>query len=63
MSSSRESREAGEDPEKLLRRLANARKPIEAKREEHERQLHELSSRWDSQHNPTAPERRATEGR
>jgi hypothetical protein len=27
----------------------NARKPIDAKRDEHERQLQELSTRWDSQ--------------
>ena len=45
----RELREAGEDPEKLLARLATARKPIDAKRDEHERQLQELSARWDRQ--------------
>jgi molecular chaperone HscB len=45
----RELREAGEDSERLLARLANARKPIDAKRDEHERQLQELSARWDSQ--------------
>ena len=44
----RELREAGDDSEKLLARLANARKPIEEKRDEHERQLQELSARWDS---------------
>ena len=43
----RELREAGEESDKLLARLANARKPIEAKRDEHERQLQELSARWD----------------
>jgi len=43
----RELREAGEDSEQLLARLANARKPIDAKRDEHERQLQELSARWD----------------
>jgi molecular chaperone HscB len=45
----RELRESGADSEKLLARLANARKPIDAKRDEHERQLQELSARWDSQ--------------
>jgi hypothetical protein len=45
----RELREAGEDPDKLLARLANARKPIDAKSDEHERQLQELSARWDRQ--------------
>ncbi len=64
----RELREAGEDSETLLRRLANARKPIDAKRDEHERQLQELSTRWDSQLAPSdvegehapAAEKRAT---
>src|SRR5262245_8160242 len=45
----RELRESGEDSEKLLARLAEARKPIDAKRDEHERQLQDLSARWDSQ--------------
>jgi molecular chaperone HscB len=45
----RELRESGADSEKLLARLADARKPIDAKRDEHERQLQELSARWDSQ--------------
>jgi molecular chaperone HscB len=43
----RELREAGEESERLLARLADARKPIDAKRDEHERQLQELSARWD----------------
>src|SRR5262247_2449986 len=57
----RELREAGEDSETLLTRLADARMPIEAKRDEHERQLQELSARWDShrEHVPAA-EKRAT---
>ncbi len=42
-------RESGEDSEQLLARLADARKPIDAKRDAHERQLQELSARWDSQ--------------
>jgi hypothetical protein len=45
----REQREAGADAEQLLARLAKAREPIEAKRDEHERQLQQLSARWDSQ--------------
>jgi len=56
----RELRESGEDPEQLLARLANARKPIDAKRDEHERQLHELSARWDSQEQAPAADKRAT---
>jgi molecular chaperone HscB len=43
----REAREAGGDPERLRERLAAARQPIVRKREEHERQLDELSARWD----------------
>ena len=53
-------REAGEDADKLLRRLADARQPIETKREEHEQQLQELSARWDSQINGPASDKRAT---
>ena len=45
----RELRESGEDSDKLLARLAEARKPIDVKRDEHERQLQDLSARWDSQ--------------
>ena len=56
----RERREAGEDPVKLLARLANARKPIDVKRDEHERQLQELSARWDSQAPAPAAEKQAT---
>jgi molecular chaperone HscB len=57
----RELRESGEDFEELLARLANARKPIDAKRDEHERQLQELSARWDSQgESAPAAEKRAT---
>src|SRR5512144_2637228 len=56
----RELREAGADPEQLVTRLATARKPIDAKRDEHERQLQELSARWDSLEEAAAPEKRAT---
>src|ERR1041384_6651442 len=45
----RELRESGTDPEKLRARLEKARGPIEAKREEHERQLQELSAQWDAE--------------
>src|SRR5215468_4732125 len=45
----RELRESGEDPQKLRARLEKARRPIDAKRDEHERQLQELSARWDTQ--------------
>jgi len=57
----RELRESGEDSHKLLARLADARKPIDDKRNEHERQLQELSAQWDShgEHVPAA-EKRAT---
>jgi molecular chaperone HscB len=52
----RELRESGTDPEKLRTRLGKARAPIEAKRDEHERQLQELSARWDAQLGPSAVE-------
>jgi molecular chaperone HscB len=44
----RELRESGGDAERLGARLASARKPIEQKRDEHERELQELSARWDA---------------
>jgi len=53
-------RESGADAEKLRVRLETARAPIERKREEHERQLQELSARWDSQDDASPSERRAT---
>lgn len=56
----REQREAGVEPDTLRARLEKARAPIDAKREEHERQLQELSARWDSQENAAATDRRAT---
>ena len=56
----RELRESGTDPERLRARLESARKPIEEKREEHERQLQELSARWDSQEQAPAAEKRTT---
>ena len=45
----RELRESGADPGNLQARLEKARAPIDAKRDEHERQLQELSARWDSE--------------
>jgi molecular chaperone HscB len=56
----RERRESGANPGALRVRLEKAREPIEAKREEHERQLQELSARWDSQENAPAVDKRAT---
>jgi molecular chaperone HscB len=45
----RELRESGADPAHLRARVESARKPIDLKREEHERQLHELMAQWDAQ--------------
>ena len=56
----RELRESGTDPDRLRVRLESARAPIEEKREEHERQLQELSARWDSHEQAPAPEKRKT---
>jgi len=56
----RESREAGGDPAVLRERLESARKPIDLKREEHEREVEALSAQWDSQATAAAAEKRAT---
>ena len=56
----RELRDAGGDSAALGARLEAARKPIEQKRDEHERQLDELTARWDAQEHASAAERRAT---
>jgi molecular chaperone HscB len=56
----RDLRESGADPSALAARLASARRPIEAKRDEHERALTEASARWDSQAPASSEERRAT---
>jgi hypothetical protein len=56
----RELRESGTDPDRLRVSLESARTPIEQKREEHERQLQELSAHWDSQEQASAPEKRKT---
>jgi molecular chaperone HscB len=56
----RDRRESGEDPEKLRARLEKARAPIDARRDEHEQQLQDLSARWDSREHASAAEKRAT---
>jgi hypothetical protein len=43
----RELREGGGDQSALGARLAAARKPIERRRDEHERRLQQLSTEWD----------------
>jgi molecular chaperone HscB len=43
----REARESGADRASLQARLEGARRPIERKREDHERELRALSARWD----------------
>ena len=53
-------RESGSDPERLRARLETARAPIERRRDAHERQLQELSARWDSQEHAPAAEKRNT---
>jgi molecular chaperone HscB len=53
-------RESGADAATLAARLATARLPIEAKRDEHERALAEASEQWDRQAEAPADERRAT---
>jgi molecular chaperone HscB len=57
----RESRESGGDTATLRERLDSARKPIDLKREEHEREVESLSARWDEQLASGSPaDRRAT---
>jgi molecular chaperone HscB len=56
----RDQRESGGDPAALTARLQAARAPIEGKREEHERQIEELSARWDSQVDTASPDERRT---
>ena len=56
----RESRESGGDPAALRERLESARKPIDLKREEHEREVEALSARWDRQATASPAEKRAT---
>jgi len=56
----RDLRESGTDAATLAARLATARQPIEAKRDEHERALVEASEQWDRQADAPADARRAT---
>ena len=56
----RESRESGGDPAALRERLESARKPIDLKREEHEREVEALSAQWDRQAMAGPAEKRAT---
>ena len=56
----RELRESGTDPDRLRARLESARKPIDQKRDEHERQVQQLSALWDSQEDAPAAEKRKT---
>ena len=52
----RHDREKGADPAALRKRLEEARRPIEARRDAHERQLGELAARWDAELERQAPE-------
>ncbi len=52
----RELRESGASGEQVRERLDSARRPIDRKREEHERQLQDLSARWDAQHDAVSPQ-------
>jgi molecular chaperone HscB len=57
----RQARESGDDPERLRARVQAARRPIDAKRVAHERELDELCARWDGLLDSGTPEeRRAT---
>jgi molecular chaperone HscB len=54
----RELRESGADPATLHARLDAARQPIDAKREEHEQRLRQLSDRWDALPSDASPEQK-----
>jgi molecular chaperone HscB len=56
----REARESGADSSVLAARLEQARKPIDEKREEHERQIDVLSTQWDQLDTAPAADRRTT---
>jgi len=56
----REARESGADASTLALRLQKARLPIDAKREEHERQIEVLSAQWDGQLDTASPADRRT---
>ena len=56
----RELRQEGGDAQALHARLEAARRPIDRKRDEHERQIEALSDRWDSQAEAPVADRQAT---
>jgi molecular chaperone HscB len=56
----REQREAGGDPQALRARLESARKPIDSRSAEHQRQLEALMATWDGQETASAAQKRAT---
>ena len=56
----RELRESGTGAATLAARLVTARKPIESKRDEHERALADASEQWDRLGDAPADQRRAT---
>jgi hypothetical protein len=56
----RERRESDGPSPALRTRLEVARAPIDARRDEHERQLQELMARWDAEEGAPAGQRRAT---
>ena len=64
LDSVRELRNAGATADEWRGRLERARKPIEARREEHETRLQELSAKWDAllDADPNDTERRAVLG-
>jgi molecular chaperone HscB len=51
-------RERGAPADRWRTRLQRAAKPIEAKRAEHEQQLHSLAARWDSLESGASPDER-----
>jgi molecular chaperone HscB len=56
----RTAREEGADPAALKERLEAARRPIDVKREQHEREVEELCAEWDRRAGDSAsPDRRA----
>lgn len=56
----RDLRESGTDAATLAARLTTARKPIETRRDQHERALVDASEQWDRQADAPADTRRAT---
>jgi molecular chaperone HscB len=56
----RERRESGDDATTLHARLESARKPIDARSSEHQRQLDDLMAKWDAAEHLPAEQKRAT---